>query len=135
MQSNNLHHKNTFDAARGRRRRVIGRLRIGGSLGIWKKVGLLPKLNFNQYVYRVRNAEEAIEDLGLKSPCMYPVVVFFYNESESWSRQIDLRNGLAFCSEGCRLTNKSRTAIYGRIENSGNTLSYAGGRKEANNPP
>ena len=76
MQSNNLHHKNTFDAARGRRRRVIGHLRIGGSLGIWKKPGLLPKLNFNQYVYRVRNAEEAMEDLGLKSPCMYPVVVF-----------------------------------------------------------
>jgi len=53
----------------------------------------------------------------------------FYNESESWSRQIDLRNGLAFCSEGCRLTNKSRTAIYGRIENSGNTCPTQAGEK------
>jgi hypothetical protein len=118
-----------FDAARGRRRRVIGQLSLLGSVGIWKKLGLPSKLNFNQYVYRVRNAKEAIEDLNLKSPCIYPVVVFSTTSQKVGPGRLTCAMAWLFCSEGCRLTNKIPNSHYGRIENSGNTCPTRAGEK------
>jgi hypothetical protein len=124
-----------FDAARGRRRRVIGQLSLLGSVGIWKKLGLPSKLNFNQYVYRVRNAKEAIEDLNLKSPSMYPVVVFSTTSQKVGPGRLTCAMAWLFCSEGLSAYQQNPEQPLWENRELRQHFSYAGGRKEANNPP